>query len=149
MRAHFSRTVRAYMHASETYSHEKIWNAEENKVAELVLGTLKENTQAAEKDIVRICQEKNASFDTTLLTHVWKKLHTFPHVFEVAEATGKLMDYDLSGNRHTATSTTLRHITYCRWKLRLADLDTVVQRGTMSESMWEFIANVLRIYPPH
>ena len=58
MRAHFSRTVRAYMQASETYSHEKIWNAEENKVAELFLETLKENTQAAEEDIVRICQEK-------------------------------------------------------------------------------------------
>ena len=85
----------------------------------------------------------------TVLTHVWKKLHTFPHMFEVAEATGKLMDYDLSGNRHSATSTTLRHITYCRWKLHLADLDTLVPRGTMSESMWEFLANVLRIYLPH
>ena len=46
------------MQASETYSHEKIWNAEENKVAELFLETLQENTQAAEEDIVRIYQEK-------------------------------------------------------------------------------------------
>ena len=111
MRAIFSRTVRAYMHASETYSHEKVWNADENKVAELFLETVRENNDAAEEDILQRCQMKNPSVDLVLLTQVWKKLHTFPHMFEVAEATGKLMDYDLSGNRHTATSTTLRHIT--------------------------------------
>ena len=62
MRAHFSRTVRAYMHASETYSHEKVWTEEENKVAELFLETVRENNEAAEEDILQRCQGK------TLLT---------------------------------------------------------------------------------
>ena len=31
MRAHFSRTVRAYMQASDMYSQDKIWNAQETK----------------------------------------------------------------------------------------------------------------------
>ena len=121
MRAHFSRTVRAYMHASETYSHEKVWNEEENKVAELFLETVRVNNEAVEEDILQQCQGRKPSYDMALLTHVWKKLHTFPHMFELAEATGKLMDYDLSGNRLTPISSALRHITYCCWKLHLAD----------------------------
>ena len=39
-----------------------------------------------------------------MLLHVREKLHTFPHIFEVAEATGRLMEYDLSGKRHRARS---------------------------------------------
>ena len=112
-------------------------------MAELFLETVRENNEVAEEDILQKCQGKNPSYDMALLTHVWKKLHTFPHMFELAEATGKLLDYDLSGNRHTPTSSTLPHITYCRWKLHLPDLDTLVQRGTMSESMWDLLSECL------
>ena len=53
MRAHFSRTVRAHMQDAELYSPEKVWHSGENEVAELLLATMRNDTEAEKEEVVR------------------------------------------------------------------------------------------------
>ena len=82
---------------------------------------MRKDAEAGKEEVVRICMDKAIPHGESLLLHVWEKLHAFPHIFEVAEATGSLMEYSLSGQRLAGTKTTLKHITYGRWKVHLAD----------------------------
>ncbi len=42
------------------------------------------------------------------LERIWNKLHTFPHIFEVAAARGNHMDYDLNGQQKNTSNSIYR-----------------------------------------
>ena len=87
------------MRDPELFSPEKVWTAEESRLADLLLQTIRAHPDKEDEAVVRECakqQNTGAMFD---LMKVWKKLQEFPHLFEVAAARGTLMDFDLNGQR--------------------------------------------------
>ena len=146
MRVFFSQTIRAHMTDDNLYTPEKTWTQEENAVANSLLATVRTNPDAGEERIMRIvkCQQ-------SLVRHVWKKLHTFPHMFEVfAARCDDLMRYDLNGeSRHVhAAQTTLTQLSYRGWNVGLSDYDALLEKGVLEPSTWELLANVLRALLP-
>ena len=103
MRAHFSRTVRAHMQDADMYSPQKVWDAAENEILELSLATLRKEPEAEKAAVVQKCLSTAKPHAVSKIQNVWEKLHTFPHIFEVAEATGTLMEYDLTGKHRAST----------------------------------------------
>ena len=83
MRVFFSQTIRAHMTDDKLYTPEKTWTQEENAVANSLLATVRTNPDAGEERIMRSVKGRH-----NLVRHVWKKLHTFPHMFEVFAARG-------------------------------------------------------------
>ena len=146
MRVQFSRTIRAHMRDPELFSSNKSWSAEESALADMLLETVRKNTELADDAVVAKCCRENASIAD--LEEVWEKLHTFPHMFEIAAARGTLMDYDLNGERKTKKATVINHVTYRRWKVVLSEYDLLLQKGTLEASMFELLANVLRLHLP-
>ena len=146
MRVQFSRTIRAHMRDPELFSSDKTWSSDESALADMLLETVRKNTELADDEVVAKCCREHASIADS--SEVWEKLQTFPHMFEVAAARGTLMDYDLNGERKTKKATVINHVTYRRWKVVLSEYDLLLKKGTLDTSMFDLLANVLRRHLP-
>ena len=74
---------------------------------------------------------------------MYRKLQQFPHMFEVANASGRLDSYDLAGTyRHTSAST-LTHIRFHGGSVPLPEAKDFVSSGAKSPAVFELLAQVL------
>ena len=142
MRVVFSQTVRTHMRDPSLYTAEKTWTSEENATANALLSAIRQSPNAAEAEWfgnVQGCEKETE--------RVWKKLNSFPHIFEVLAARGEdLMRYDLHGQPRTAepTATTLTHLTFRGWTVALKEFDELLEKGVLEPSTWELLAHLLR-----
>ena len=86
------------------------------------------------------------------LKDVWRKLLTFPHVFEVAAARGDLDNYDLNGKRHEVTTPSIQHVSLGppqgQWKVPLAQHNTLLEKGSLEPSVMELYLSFLKPHLP-
>ena len=136
------------MHDPELFSPEKVWTAEQSKLADLLLQTIRAHPGKEDDAIVRECAKQQHSGAITELRLVWNKLQKFPHIFEVAAARGTLMDFDLNGQRKMKQAATIKHIAYRGWKVVLTEYDTLLQKGALEPSMVALMAKLLRQHLP-
>ena len=136
------------MRDPELFSPEKVWTAEESRLADLLLQTIRAHPDKEDDAIVRECAKQQNSGAITVLRHVWNKLQEFPHLFEVAAARGTLMDFDLNGKRKMKQAATIKHIAHRGWKVVLTEYDTLLQKGALEPSMFELMAKILRQHLP-
>ena len=78
----FSKTIRAHMRDPALFSPEKVWTSKECELAEALLYTVRNFPELPDDSIVARCSEIHHSLSLSELEEVWKKLHSFPHVFE-------------------------------------------------------------------
>ena len=86
------------------------------------------------------------------LKDVWRKLLTFPHVFEVAAARGDLDNYDLNGQRHEVTTPSIQHVSLGpsqgQWKVPLMQYNTLLEKGSLEPSVMELYLSFLKPHLP-
>ena len=131
------------MRDTSLYTPEKTWTSEENVIADALLSQLRANPDVTEKDLLDAVQGC-----TEQCERVWKKLGTFPHMFEVLAANGEdLMRYDLHGELRASApkASTLTHMSFRGWTVSLTDVDALLNRSALESSTWEMLAHLLRV----
>ena len=87
MRAKFARTLRLHMRDAERYVHPgtHVWTAADSNTADLLLRVVaKVSPETQENAIFATAIDLEPSMDVSQLSRVWKRLHTFPYIFELA-----------------------------------------------------------------
>ena len=80
------------------FGADMVWDDSMSKMADDVLVFLRSNPTMSHDQVVDAMLQAN-SCDEMMLRKVWKRMLTFPHIFEVANAQQQLRLYDLHGKR--------------------------------------------------
>ena len=141
-RVKFSKTLRTHMNDITIYSPEKCWQPLDNEIANAILQEMKIERYTDINDFTAI----NTKYGTETSANVWKKLHMFPHMFEIAAARGELDDYNLNGTKKEKTSnaTDIRVMELFGWRVNTDDVRDFITSNQMSTSLMELLAKVAR-----
>merc|ERR1711953_1558737 len=101
-----------------------------------------------EEAIIAACCRENANDKADEYEEVWRKLNSFPHIFEIANARGDLMGYDLNGCRREKSHASIEHVSYRQWKVSLLEYDELLEKGTLEPSTFELLMNFVRPHLP-
>ena len=117
-------------------------------MAEQLLKAFRSNPDMQEDAIIAECCRENANDNADEYEEVWRKLNTFPHIFEIANARGDLMDYDLNGIRREKSHVSIEHVSYRQWKVSLLEYDELLEKGILEPSTLELLMNFVRPHLP-
>ena len=139
----FSRTIRHFMRDATLYSAGNVWTETMSKGANVLLGELRKNVLLSKDDMVRVLEKSNLELDAGLLV---EKMHSFPHIFEIAHARGELDSLDLDGTLQDEVPShkRLKYLVYKRWKVSVGDILDFVTSARFSFAVLELLAHVLR-----
>ena len=148
MRVRFSTTLRMHMRDPCLYSAENCWTEAQSQAADVFLQACRQFPDESDEDLLKRVPRGLPATERILYEGVWAKMQTFPHIFEVAAARGRLAEYDLQGRPRAVREHALTTLSYQRWNVPLRDLDAFLDKGVMSESVWEFLGKVWRAQLP-
>ena len=88
MRVRFARTLRMHMRDADMYIHPgtHVWSEDDALIADKLLNTIRVNLQLADDEIFVTRVKHNAALNADVIQRVLEHLHTFPYVFEIADA---------------------------------------------------------------
>ena len=156
MRAKFGRTLRLHMRDAELYKHPgtHVWTAADSDTADLLLRVAnKFPPETQEDDILAAATDVDSSVDFAQLSRVWKRLHTFPYIFELAMAQHNLDSLTLQGTPSGTVTPSIspahiNKVQYQGWHVALKDFVEFRLRDKLSPSVFEHLAQILREAAP-
>ena len=144
------------MRDAEKYVHPgtHVWTAADSNTADLLLRVVaKVSPETQENAIFATAIDLEPSMDVSQLSRVWKRLHTFPYIFELAKARHTLDSLTLQGTcaGDAAPNNSPGQITkiqYQGWHVALKDFAEFRLRDKLSPSVFEHLAQMLREAAP-
>ncbi len=152
MRARFGHTLRHHMRDATRYrfpgSH--LWSDEDCALAEEFLLTVRQRPQDEDSAIEHATQERLRETEPESVERVLCRLQTFPYVFEVAVARGRVDDLNLEGTTRTAAPSRAlpTRLLLQGWHVDLTHLVDYVERDRLHRVLLEIFAKSMRAHLP-
>ena len=85
-RVKFSRTIRGHMRDPEWFAPEHLWTEETSELADRLLAYVREHPRLGDAALLEAAKIAFAGIAAVAIEEVWRRMQTFPHMFELAHA---------------------------------------------------------------
>ena len=143
MRVKFSKTLRRHMRDASIYDATKVWDEDSSELATEMLRFLHAHPHLTDDDFVHAFSTAH-DFSTDDVSHIWERLHAYPHIFEIAAARNELMRYALDGTiaKDSMPEQKVTKLSFNGWDAPLADWDAYAKTGTLSKASMGLLIQV-------
>ena len=156
MRAKFARTLRLHMRDADLYTHPgtHVWTDTDSSIADVLLRVAKDfPADTHDEELLTTAAARLPNSDPSQLSRVWKRMHTFPYIFELAVVQQTLDSLTLQGTPAAATTPAtspalVSKIHYQNWHVALKDFANFRLRDTLSPALFEHLAQIFREQAP-
>ena len=155
----FARTVRAHMRASNLFSADNVWDAEDAALADLLVNLWRVRRDL---DVGALCDAfttEHAQYEDERVRLVWSRLQKYPHCFELAAVRGSLDALASDGSLPDASvPAPVRpgRLTLAGFHVNVADVEDFLAGEVLTDSFLQLLLMLVRsvwpsetyVYPP-
>ena len=126
------------------YSADAVWTEKESQAADKLISFLRDNPDAKIEELHDCLKPEDFNVDHIELREVLRKLQSFPHIFEVANAQDRMDDFDLAGNERENPTNAVTQLVFRGWRVPMQAINSYLSTGAMEPSVFEMVAKLLR-----